>query len=345
VPVLEQGRGAEVFVTTGSAFLARLAGGALVADGAMGTMLWAERSPRPGCLEELNLSAPGAVERLHREYVKAGAELVQTNTFGANRLRLAPYELTDRVAAINRAGVEIARRAAGRGVFVVGSVGPLGCGIAGEADEGSGEAEEGSSDATESGWPRITAAQAREAFREQTLSLVSAGVDAILLETFSNLQEIGEALMAAREVGGATPVMAQFTVSAGGKLRGGLTVAQALASLERWDPGAVGCNCSEGPASIESSLALLLTAGKRPVIAQPSAGLPSRHGEQMQYPWPPKDFGAWAAWAFEAGVHAVGGCCGTTPDHIREVRAAAGEHQRRRAMAPTPASGQAAQCR
>jgi methionine synthase I (cobalamin-dependent) len=174
---------------------------------------------------------------------------------------------------------------------------------------------------------------------------VSAGVDAILLETFSNLQEIGEALMAAREVGGATPVIAQFTVSADGNLRGGLTVAQALASLERWDPGAVGCNCSEGPASIESSLALLLTAGKRPVIAQPSAGLPSQRGEQMQYPWPPKDFGAWAAWAFEAGVHAVGGCCGTTPDHIREVRAAVGEHRGRRAMAPTPASGQAAQRR
>ena len=131
-------------------------------------------------------------------------------------------------------------------------------------------------------------------------------------------------------------MIAQFTLSADGKLRGGADPGEGLASLERWAPSAVGCNCSEGPASIESSLALLLSAGKRPVIAQPSAGLPSQRGEQMQYPWPPKDFGAWAAWAFEAGVHAVGGCCGTTPDHIREVRAAAGEHQRRRAMASTP---------
>jgi homocysteine S-methyltransferase len=325
-------------VTTGSAFLARLAGGALVADGAMGTMLWAKRAPRAGCLEELNLSARDIVEKVHQEYVKAGAEMVQTNTFGANRLRLAPYGLTDRVDAINRAGVEIARWAAGHSVFVVGSVGPLGCRIAGEAGEGSGEAGE-------SGRPAITAAEAREAFREQVMSLVSAGVDAILLETFSDLREIGAALAAAREAGGATPVIAQFTLSVDGKLRGGVDVAEALASLERWDPSAVGCNCSEGPASIESSLALLLSAGKRPVIAQPSAGLPSQRGEQMQYPWPPKDFGAWAAWAFEAGVHAVGGCCGTTPDHIREVRAAAGEHQRRRATASTPASGKVAQRR
>jgi methionine synthase I (cobalamin-dependent) len=310
----------------------------------MGTMLWAERASRTGCFEELNLSAPGAVERVHREYVKAGAEMVQTNTFGANRLRLAPCGLTGRVDAINRAGVEIARRAAGRGVFVVGSVGPLGKGVA-EAKEGSREAEDGSGETPESGQPGITAAEAREAFREQVASLVSAGVDGILLETFSRLREIGEALAAAREVGGATPVIAQFTVSADGKLRDGLDAAQALASLERWDPCAAGCNCSEGPASMESSLALLLSAGRRPVIAQPSAGLPSQRGEQMQYPWLPKDFGAWAAWAFEAGVHAVGGCCGTTPDHIREVRAAAGEHQRRRRKAPAPASGIAARRR
>jgi methionine synthase I (cobalamin-dependent) len=332
-------------VTTGSAFLARLARGALVADGAMGTMLWAERAPGAGCLEEWNLSALGAVERVHREYVKAGAEMVQTNTFGANRLRLTSYELTDRVDAINRAGVEIARRAAGRGVFVVGSVGPLGCGIGGEAEEGSSEAGEGSDEATESGRPRITAAEARDAFREQMLSLVNAGVDAILLETFSDLQEIGEALRAAREVGGATPVIAQFTVDAAGKLRDGADALDAFALLERWEPAAVGCNCSEGPASIESSLTLLLQAGKRPVIAQPSAGLPRRRGEQMQYPWPPKDFGVWAVWAFEAGVHAVGGCCGTSPDHIREIRAAADEHQRRRAKAPASTSGQAARRR
>jgi methionine synthase I (cobalamin-dependent) len=316
-------------VTTRSAFLARLDGGALVADGAMGTMLWAERAPRTGCLEELNLSAPGTVERVHREYVKAGAEMVQTNTFGANRLRLAAYGLAGRVDAINRAGVEIPRRAAGCGVFVVGSVGPLGCEIRGEAEE--------------SGRPGITAAEAREVFREQVVSLMSAGVDAILLETFSDLQEMGEALTAVRDVGGSTPVIAQFTVNAAGKLRDGADLGEALAVLERWDPTAVGCNCSEGPTSMESSLALLLSAGKRPVIAQPSAGLPSQRGEQMQYPWPPKDFGAWAAWAFEAGVHAVGGCCGTTPDHIREVRAAADDHLRRPAAAPAPASSKAAQ--
>ncbi len=256
--------------TNSSRFLAGLSpGGAWVADGGMGTLLLARRAGFQGCLEELNLSAPEDVRNAHREYVRAGAEIIQTNTFGANRVRLSAVGLGGCVEELNRAAVALAREAAGSGVFVAGSVGPLGLWIA-EDTAGAGQPGE------------IGRLAARKAFREQIQALASAGVDLIVLETFSHLGELGEALAAVRDAGTRrVPLVAQVTVSAEGTLSDGATMEETLQLLKPCQPDAAGCNCSHGPASITTAIECLLAGAGCAVSAQPSAGLPRHEGEQL----------------------------------------------------------------
>jgi homocysteine S-methyltransferase len=218
--------------------------------------------------------------------------------------------LDGRAEETNRNAVALAREAAGSEALVAGSVGPLGRRIVEDA-AGNGQPDE------------IPRTAARAAFREQMEALRSAGVDLIVLETFSHLVELGEALAAHDAGTWRVPLLAQVTINTDGTMADGATIKELLRFLTPWRPDAIGCNCSQGPASIRTIIELLVAQAGCTVSAQPSAGLPRRQGEQLVYPWPAKDFGDWAAWALESGVRIVGGCCGTTPDHIRAVRAAA----------------------
>jgi homocysteine S-methyltransferase len=288
----------------------------------MGTLLLAGRAGLPPCLEELNLSAPDEIRNAHREYVLAGAEIIQTNTFGANRVRLSAPGLSGRVEEVNRAAVALAREAAGPEVLVAGSVGPLGRRIVEDASAGQPD--------------EIPHAAAREAFGEQMAALAGACVDLIVLETFSHVEELGEALAAHDAGARGIPLVVQVTVNTEGTLGDGATIEGLLRFLNPWRPAAIGCNCSQGPASVRSAIEVLVARANCSVSAQPSAGLPRRQGEQLVYPWAAKDFGHWAAWAIESGVRIVGGCCGTTPDHIRAVRAAADEWRSRPRSSAAP---------
>jgi len=288
----------------------------------MGTQLLARRPGFRGCLEELNISDPESVRQTHREYVLAGAEVVETNTFGANRVRLAGSDLCRRVDQVNRTAVSLAREAAGPEAFVAGAVGPLGCRIVSSAAVGQPDG--------------IPGPVARAAFQEQIASLVGAGVDLVVLETFSHLDELGEALAAAGDVATRkTPLVVQVSLNSEGIMADGATIEELLQFLALWRPAAIGCNCSEGPASIRSAIERMAAQPGCTVSAQPSAGLPQRQGEQLVYPSSEGDFDDWAAWALENGVQIVGGCCGTTPDHIRAVRSVAEDwrHRPQRAAA------------
>ena len=292
-----------------SPFLERIARGPLLADGAMGTMLYARGVSFEQNFDELNLSRPEVVSRIHREYLSAGAELIECNTFGANRVRLTQFGLEERVRAIARAGAKLARDArevVGVPAFVAGSMGPLGKPLA--------------------PFGTISLADAGIAFREAAEGLLEGGVDLFVLETFSDLAEILAALSAVR---GLTdlPVVAQMTFAEDGRTffgHGPRDVYQALAAA---GADVVGLNCSVGP---QGTLDVLLafrngpaTASAPPhppLSAMPNAGLPQLVGGRYLYMATPEYFGEYARRFVEAGAVVVGGCCGTTPEHIRVIR-------------------------
>jgi methionine synthase I (cobalamin-dependent)/5,10-methylenetetrahydrofolate reductase len=282
-------------------FAARLGDGPLVADGGMGTSLIARGAPACACLEALNLDDPADVALVHRGFVDAGARLIVTNTFGANRLRLARHGLADRTDAINRAGVSIARRAGAP--IVGGSMGPLGVRLA--------------------PYGRVALEDARSAYSEQAAALAEAGADLLVVETQSDLREIEQAVAAAGEGAPGTALMVCATFTRDDRTLLGETPAQIAGRLVELDVAAIGVNCGEGPAQIMRVLrAMGPVADGRPLVARPNAGGPMEVGGRFVYPATPS-YVAEHALAFVAeGAAVVGGCCGTGPDHTAAIVAA-----------------------
>jgi homocysteine S-methyltransferase len=278
---------------------ARLERAPLVFDGAMGTSLYAKGVMLNRCFDELNLSNPAVVQTVHREYLAAGADVLETNTFGANRFKLQPHGFGGSVAAINERGAEIARdaaRASGRDVLVAGAIGPLGKPIApiGTIFEG---------DAT-------------EAFREQAQALLAGGVDLLLLETFSDLRELKLAVRAVRSLSADVPIVAQMTFGEDGATPLGAKPEQVARSLAELDVDVVGANCSVGPELMLQVIERMATATTLPLSVQPNAGLPEVVEGRVLYLCSPEYMAHYAKQFLRSGVAVIGGCCGTTPAHI-----------------------------
>jgi homocysteine S-methyltransferase len=274
---------------------------ALVADGAMGTMLYSKGVFINRCYDELNLSNPALVKEIHLEYVRAGAEILETNTFGANRARLSSFGLAEQLRPINQAGVRLAREAAGGQAFVAGSVGPLGLRIEPLGPTSFGEA--------------------RAIFREQIEALLEAGVDLIILETFASLSELREAVFAAREAGGEDLVLvAQATIDDAGNMPDGASTETFTRCLDQWPVDVVGLNCSAGPKVMLETIERMKLYTAKPLSAMPNAGHPARVEGRQIYLGSPEYMAQYARRFLWAGVRIIGGCCGTTPEHIRLLR-------------------------
>ena len=279
--------------------------GVLVVDGAMGTQLYERGVLYSQCFEELNVSRPDLVARVHEDYLRAGAQVIETNTFGANSLRLEKYGLQGRVRELNVAGVKVARAAAAAAsgnAYVVGAIGPSGY-FLGEASADD-------------------LAKVKASFAEQAQALVEAGVDAIFVETIRQTPELRVAVEAAVEAAGALPVAASVSLDESGRMAEG-TDAEEIARLAReWGASIVGVNCSDGPMAVLAAVEKMVPVGI-PVLAAPNAGLPRRVDERMVYVSTPEYFGVYARRMIRVGVHLVGGCCGTTPEHVKRIAAAA----------------------
>ena len=267
----------------------------------MGTMLYSRGVFINRCFDELNLSQPDLVRQIHQEYVKAGAEILETNTFGANRARLSAFGVAEKLKAINQAGVRVAREAAGEGAFVAGAIGPLGVRI-----EPLGP---------------TSFTEARGIFREQAEALIEAGADLLILETFGNLDELREAVLAAREAGGdSIPIVAQVTIDDFGHLPGGTDTETFTREMNSWPVDAIGLNCSVGPKATLETIELMMQHSSKPMSAMPNAGLPTRVEGRNIYLCSPEYMAQYARRLLWAGVKIIGGCCGTTPDHIKLIR-------------------------
>jgi homocysteine S-methyltransferase len=273
----------------------------LVADGAMGTMLYSRGVFINRCFDELNVSQPDLVRQIHQEYAKAGAEILETNTYGANRVRLAAFGFADKLGDINRAAVRLAREAANGGPFVAGAIGPLGVRI-----EPLGP---------------TSFAEARAAFREQIDALLESGVDLLLLETFGNLDELREAVHAARDAAGNdVALIAQVTIDDFGYLPGGTDTETFTREMDSWPIDVMGLNCSVGPKAMFETIERMLQFSTKPLSAMPNAGVPMRIEGRNMYLCSPEYMAQYARRLLWAGVRVIGGCCGTTPDHIKLIR-------------------------
>ncbi|HEV7990902.1 MAG TPA: bifunctional homocysteine S-methyltransferase/methylenetetrahydrofolate reductase [Gemmatimonadaceae bacterium] len=270
-------------------------------DGAMGTMLYAKGVFINQCYDELNVRAPDLVRDVHRAYVKAGAEVLETNSFGANRFKLAQFGLQTQVFELNRRAAELAREAAeaGRDVLVAGAVGPLGVRLEPFGPTSSDEA--------------------RAVFREQMEGLKAGGADLFILETFGDLHEIGQAIAAAREVDPAMPVVAQMTIGADGLTPYGATPEDVARALDRFGADVIGLNCSVGPQTILDAIEKMVPLTHKKLSAQPNAGMPRDVGGRSMYMASAEYMAEYARHLVHAGVKVVGGCCGTTPEHIRSM--------------------------
>jgi len=281
----------------------------VLADGAMGTVLNARGMVINRCYDELNLSEPSLILGVHEEYLQAGAEILETNTFGANRFRLTRHGLGAKVEEINAAGVRLARQAVERlkerqagEAWVAGAVGPLGVRLEPLGKTGLDEA--------------------RAAFAEQIGVLAKSGVDMLIVETMPALNEAREALEAAKAVAPELPVLVMVTVDDESECLDGTSAAQAAAWLTEWGAGAVGVNCSTGPATVLTAIEQMRAATALPLAAMPNAGMPRAVEGRNIYLCSPEYMASFARKAIAAGVQIVGGCCGTTPNHIRAMRQA-----------------------
>lgn len=281
----------------------------MLADGAMGTVLYARGVFINRCYDELNLSDPGLILSVHEEYLHSGADILETNTFGANRFRLGRHGLASKVAEINAAGVRIAREAANRlkaerggEAWVAGSLGPLGVRLEPLGKTGLDEA--------------------RAAFAEQIRALTGEGVDLLIVETMPALNEAREALLATGETAPGVPVVVMVTVDDESYCLDGSSPEQAAALLTEWGADAIGVNCSTGPSSVLTAIEAMRKATTLPLAAMPNAGIPRAVEGRNVYLCSPEYMANFARKAVAAGAQLVGGCCGTTPNHIRAMRVA-----------------------
>jgi methionine synthase I (cobalamin-dependent)/5,10-methylenetetrahydrofolate reductase len=284
----------------------------MLCDGAMGTLLYARGIGYEHCFDALNLTQPELIQGIHSEYISAGAEVIETNTFGANRARLEDYNLEEKVREINLRAVKLAREArevSGRHVFIAGTVGPTGRPLQAPDEQ------------------RLS--ELRSMFREQIGALIDGGADLLLLETFSNLPELRQALLAAKEIGN-IPVVAQMSFDEDGHTLSGQSAGRVAAVLSDLGADVIGANCSVGPAGTLDVLEEMIAVAKRLqdagepgsvfYSAQPNAGLPARIGNRFFYMATPDYFADYALRFARVGVQLIGGCCGTTPHHIAAMR-------------------------
>jgi methionine synthase I (cobalamin-dependent)/5,10-methylenetetrahydrofolate reductase len=282
--------------------LTRIKQSPALCDGAMGTLLYAKGIFINRSYDELNLSQPDLIRAIHHDYLQAGAEIVETNTFGANSFRLGRHSLADKVRDINLSGARLAREAAKSfDVWVAGSVGPLGTRI-----EPLG---------------KTSFEEAREAFRNQIKALVEGGVDLLILETFGYLEEIHQAMLAARDVT-TLPMVAQVTIDEDGNCLDGADPETFAPKLAEWGADIIGCNCSIGPVAMLDAIERVRAVTSLPLSAQPNAGMPRSVEGRNIYLCSPEYMASYARKFVAAGVRIVGGCCGTTPDHIRVMKSA-----------------------
>jgi methionine synthase I (cobalamin-dependent) len=280
------------------------AGSVVLCDGAMGTVLCDRGNSIDCCLEELNLSRPEMIAAVHSEYLRAGAEVVETNTFGANAIRLERYGLREKVREINLAGVRIARarvtQMIGSEVLVAGAVGPLGV--------------------------RLGVDEARDVFAEQIGAVAEGGrgvgVDLLLIETMMSLDEAEAAIRAAREVAPGLRLVVMMTVDGAGNCLDGATAEMAAERLTELGADAVGCNCSDGPESVLRAMERMRAVTHLPLAAMPNAGLPHKVDGRNGYAVTPEGMAEFARRAIGAGASLIGGCCGTSPEHTRVMRSA-----------------------
>ena len=289
----------------------------LLCDGAMGSLLYARGVGYEQCFDALNLAQPELIQGIHREYISAGAQIIETNTFGANRAKLESYNLEERVREINHRAARLAleaREVAGQPVFIAGAVGPTGRPLQAPDEHRLGEL--------------------RAIFREQIEALQEGGVELLILETFSSLAELRQAVLAAKEVGG-LPIVAQMSFYEDAHTLSGQSAARVATVLSDLGVDVMGANCSVGPAATLDTLQEMIAevkhsdiAGARPQLfsAQPNAGLPTRIENRFFYMATPDYFADYALRFARAGVQLIGGCCGTTPHHIAAMRKALDEH-------------------
>ncbi len=286
-----------------SDLLTRLKQSPVLCDGATGTLLYAKGIFINRCYDELNLSQPDLIHDLHHQYMQAGAEIIETNTFGANSFRLARHSIENQVREINLAGTRIAKEAAKSfGVLVAGSVGPLGIRI-----EPLG---------------KTSFEEARTAFREQIKALVEGGVDLLMLETFGYVEELHQAILAARDVDPKIPVVAHVTIDEDGNCLDGSTPESFTPRIESWGADVIGCNCSVGPVAMLDVVERVRALTSLPLAAQPNAGMPRSVEGRNIYLCSPEYMASYARKFVAAGVRLIGGCCGTTPEHIRVMKSA-----------------------
>jgi homocysteine S-methyltransferase len=269
-----------------------------VVDGAMGTMLYARGVFLNVCYDELNLRQPDLIRDIHRDYVRAGAELIETNTFGANPFKLAGCGLGGETELINCTAASLARDAAGTRAMVLGAIGPLGVRV-----EPFGE---------------LGLDEAHDAFARQVTGLLEGGVDGFILETFSDVSEIGAAIRAVRSLS-ELPVIAQMTIGTDGQTHYGTDPATFGPELAALGADAVGVNCSVGPHGVLEAVEQLAGVVNLPISAQPNAGLPREVADRKIYMASPEYMAGYARRMVEAGARLVGGCCGTTPEHIKAI--------------------------
>jgi methionine synthase / methylenetetrahydrofolate reductase(NADPH) len=282
-------------------FLEAVDEGVLVCDGAMGTMLYAKGVFINKSFDALNIAQPDLVVRVHQEYVRAGADIIETNTFGANRIKLGSFGLADKLRAINEQGARIARQAAGDRAYVAGAIGPLGIRI--------------------EPWGKTGVDEARDFFREQAQALVDGGVHLLVLETFRDLNEIGAAIDAVRSVCD-LPIVAQMSTEEDGSTLDGMPPERFAPELERRGATLVGVNCAVGPAPMLDTIERIADVTRLKLSAQPNAGKPRDVEGRNIYLCSPEYMASYARRFVQHNVRIVGGCCGTTPEHIRQIKLA-----------------------
>jgi 5-methyltetrahydrofolate--homocysteine methyltransferase len=273
-----------------------------ILDGAMGTMLQQAGLPSGYCPEAYNLEQPSTIAAIHQSYITAGATIIETNTFGANRIKLAHYQLQEQVVTINKAAVAIAKQAAGKKVKVAGSVGPTGKLISPLGD--------------------LDFETAYQAYFEQIQALDAGGVDYIVIETIIDIQEMRAALLAAKNAT-SKPIICQLTFGPDARTVTGTDPLTAAVLLEAMGASIIGANCSLGPAQLIPIIQQLAGATDLPLIVQPNAGMPELHDGETVFPLNPEAMAAYVPALIAAGATYIGGCCGTTPQHIAAIKAAA----------------------